>query len=283
MATRTTSAGPHDDYVLARTADEYGRRRARARMFEPDTARLLDRVGIAPGARCLDVGCGPGENMRLMAERVGPDGEVVGADVDVLLGAQAIEDLHAAGHRHCRFHALDAEYATAMPGARFDLVFARALLLHVRDEVAVLRRLWGSVAPGGHLVVQDFNITTSEVVPPLESATEVPGVALATFRAAGSDLDLGLRVPALFAEAGIGAPDEIDAVARIAPLPALAGLYEGVHHSILPAALALGVTTQPEADAWRDAFARETAGAERHTALWPLLIGVRKRKEVPAR
>jgi hypothetical protein len=48
-------------YVLARTADEYQRLRRQARMWEPETVRLLDRVGLGPGARRLDVGCGPGE------------------------------------------------------------------------------------------------------------------------------------------------------------------------------------------------------------------------------
>ena len=47
-------------YALPRSAEEYERLRAQARMWEPDTVRLLDAVGLGPGARCLDVGCGPG-------------------------------------------------------------------------------------------------------------------------------------------------------------------------------------------------------------------------------
>ena len=47
--------------------------------------------------------------MRLMAQRVGPAGEVVGVDVDAALGAQALDMLHAAGHRQCAFLPLDLE------------------------------------------------------------------------------------------------------------------------------------------------------------------------------
>src|SRR5690242_18482700 len=69
-------------YALGRTPQEYERLRAQARIWEDATGRLLDRVGLAPQARCLDAGCGPGETMRLMAHRVGPAGEVTGIDVD---------------------------------------------------------------------------------------------------------------------------------------------------------------------------------------------------------
>ena len=67
-----TTPPPTDGYALGRTPEEYERLRAQARVWEAATGRLLDRVGLAPGARCLDAGCGPGETMRLMAQRVGP-------------------------------------------------------------------------------------------------------------------------------------------------------------------------------------------------------------------
>src|SRR5690349_15474915 len=78
-------------YVMGRTPEEHERLRRQAEIWEPATARLLGRAGLEPGARCLDVGCGPGETMRLMAERAGPTGRVVGLDVDVPLGAVAAE------------------------------------------------------------------------------------------------------------------------------------------------------------------------------------------------
>ena len=267
--TLTTS----DDYVLGRSPEEYERLRAQACMWEPETAQLLDRAGLAPGARCLDAGCGPGEAMRLLAERVGPAGQVTGIDVDARLGAQALGMLQAAGHRQCLFAPVDVETETAVPGAPFDLVLARLLLIHVADPVAVLRRLWDLVAPGGHLIVQDYDLLTGEVVPALDSVEEFRRVALGTFWRAGRDLRLGLRLPELHAEAGLGAPDELEVAARVGLLPALAPLYEAVHRSLLPTALSLGVTTHARSDRWLETFARESAGAVGHAALWPLLIG----------
>ena len=147
----TSTATGHDDYVLGRTQEEYERLRAQARVWAQATGRLLDQVELARGARCLDAGCGPGETMRQLAQRVGPAGEVVGVDVDAALGAQSVDLLHAAGHRQCSFAPVDLERRDPIPGAPFDLVYARLLLFHVSDPVAVLRRLWDAVAPGGHL------------------------------------------------------------------------------------------------------------------------------------
>jgi ubiquinone/menaquinone biosynthesis C-methylase UbiE len=99
----TTPADTHDHYLLGRTPEEYERLRWQARIWEPATAELLDRAGLAPGARCLDVGCGPGETTRLLAERTGPSGRVLGVDVDARLGRDARARLHAAGHHQCEF------------------------------------------------------------------------------------------------------------------------------------------------------------------------------------
>jgi hypothetical protein len=216
--------------------------------------------------------------MRLMAERVGPRGHVAGIDVDTQAGGLAVASLHAIGHRQCSFAVHDVERDTAIPGGPYDLVLARLLLLHVEDETAVLRRLWDAVTPGGHLVVQEYDVLSGEVVPALESIAEFKRVVHGTLEAGGSDLQLGLRLASLFVAAGIGEPDGIDAAARIGPLAALAQLYEDIYRAVLPAALEHGLTTADRRDAWFDAFARDSAAHAGHTALWPLMIGTWKEK-----
>src|SRR3954447_9716142 len=112
------------EYSLQRSALEYDRLRAQARMWESAAEAVLDQVGLRPGATCLDAGCGPGETMRLMARRVGPDGAVTGIDVDAPLGALVEESLHADGHRRARFLAAELTGDAPVPGAPYDLVYA---------------------------------------------------------------------------------------------------------------------------------------------------------------
>jgi len=267
-----------DDYVLGRTPAEYERLRAQARIWEAATGRLLDQVELGPGARCLDAGCGPGETMRLLAQRVGPSGHVTGIDVDAPLGAQALSMLRAAGHHQCVFEPADVERPTPIAGAPFDLVYARLLLFHVSDPVAVLRRLWAWVAPGGHLIVQDYDLRTIAVVPALDTIDEFERVAIGAFSDAGCDVHVGHRLPLLFADAGLGAPDGTDVAGRVEPFATAGAMFAAVYRSILPVALSLGLTTEQDAARWLDECAADASAHGDHAALWPLMIGAYKRK-----
>ena len=276
--TATAIAPAHEQYVLGRSPEEYERLRAQARVWEAATGRLLDRVGLARGARCLDAGCGPGETMRLMAQRVGPAGRVCGVDVDADLGRQAESMLHAAGHRQCTFEAADLEVGTAITGAPFDLVYARLLLFHVGDPAAVLAHLWKAVAPGGVLVVHDYDLRTADVLPALPAIEEWRRIVLAAFSGAWRDIHTGHRLPLLFADAGLGVPDGTDVAGRLEPFSAAGGMFAAVFHSLLPAAESLGLTTAEDAARWHDDFARDMREHGDHAALWPLLIGAWKRR-----
>ena len=233
-----------DSYALGRTPEEYERLRAQARGWEAATGRLLDQVGLAPGASCLDAGCGPGETMRMMAQRVGPAGRVLGIDMDAPLGARPRRRCMSAGHRHCHFHAQDLTADEPIPGAPFDIVYARLLLFHLPQRVAVLARLWDAVAPGGHLAVQDYDLRSVSVLPALNSANELLRVVMGAFTAVGCDVYAGARLPQLFAQAGIGSPDGTDVAGRIEPLGLGRVLLEHSFRSVLPTALAHGITTE---------------------------------------
>jgi SAM-dependent methyltransferase len=281
-AMTTTQAEPRQHpYALVRTPEEYERLRRQARVWEPATGRLLDQVALAPGARCLDAGCGPGETMRLMAQRVGPAGRVVGLDVDAPLGARALEMLHGAGHRQCEFASVDLTADAPLPGAPFDLVYARLLLYHLPERVAVLGRLWDAVAPGGHLLVQDYDMRSLSVLPELASAEEARRVIIGAFTASGCDVHVGARLPQLFGQAGIGVPDGTDVAGRLEPLADAHGAVAGVFRSVLAAAIAHRVTTERQAGAWFEAIARDAERFGDHQVLWPLLIGAWKRKPAP--
>ena len=274
MTTTETATG----YALGRTPEEYERLRAQARVWEVATGRLLDHVGLAPGASCLDAGCGPGETMRLMAHRVGPEGRVAGIDVDESLGAMALAGLRSAGHGQCTFTGHDVTSAEPVPGGPYDLVFARLLLFHLPQRLAVLRRLWDAVAPGGHLVVQEYDLRTVSVLPSRTSVEEATRVVTGAFDALGCDFRLGARLPAAFADAGIGAPDGTDVAGRVEPLATGHRMLQATFRSVLPAAVAHGVTS--EAAAAETAAALAADGAE-HGALpmlWPLMIGAWKRR-----
>ena len=273
---------PDDLYALGRTPAEYERLRAQARVWEAATGRMFDQVALAPGATCLDAGCGPGETMRLMAQRVGTSGHVTGVDVDASLGGQAVAMLHDAGHRQCTFAPVDLTADEPVPGAPFDLVYARLLLYHLPERLAVLERLWDAVAPGGHLVVQDYDVISCGVLPALDSVDECLRVVSEAFSAAGCDIRVGAALPQLFAQAGIGAPDGTDVAGRLEPLVDFQRMFTGIMRSVLPTAIAHGITTEQRAAETLSEVAHDAERFPDRPALWPLLIGAWKRKPAAA-
>jgi 2-polyprenyl-3-methyl-5-hydroxy-6-metoxy-1,4-benzoquinol methylase len=266
------------EYALRRTPEEYARLRAQARMWEAATGRLLDRIGLAAGARCLDAGCGPGETMRLMAQRVGPDGRVTGIDVDAALAAQTEEALHEAGHRQCRTVVHDFTTGEPVPGGPYDLVLARLLLFHLPERAEVVRRLWAAVAPGGHLLLQDYNLSAADVEPALPSIRSAVELMIAMFESAGCNTRAGLALPSWMEEAGVGTPDGTDVAGFLETLGAGHAMLAGTFRSVLPAGLAHGVTTEAEAEAVLAEMAGDAARHHRYPMLWPLMIGAWKRR-----
>jgi SAM-dependent methyltransferase len=270
---------PQARYALGHSPEEYDRLRAQARGWEDATGRLLDRVGLGPGASCLDAGCGPGETMRLMAERAGPTGRVLGIDTDASLGAMALATLHEAGHRQCSFHTHDLTGGEPVPGAPFDLVYARLLLFHLPPRAGVLARLWDAVAPGGHLLVQDYDLRGLTTLPELDSVGELGRVITGVFQAMGADVHTGARLPQLFTQAGIGYPDGTAVAGRLEPLATGRAYLERTFRSVLPVALAYGITTSAGATKTLASLDRDAARFADSPLVWPLLIGAWKRKE----
>ena len=78
------SAGSQADpaYPPVRSREEYDRLGRQAAFLGGTTERLFHAAGLVPGMRVLDVGSGAGDVALLVADLVGPGGEVVGVDVD---------------------------------------------------------------------------------------------------------------------------------------------------------------------------------------------------------
>ena len=102
---------------------------------------------------------------------------------------------------------------------------------------------------------------------------------IGAFGAVGADVSAGARLPQLFAQAGVGAPDGTDVAGRLEPLASGRAILENTLRSLLPTALAHGVTTEPAAAQVLAAIDRDATRFPDSQVLWPLLIGGWKRKE----
>jgi len=125
-------------YIIHGGSPRRERLRVLARAVRPTTTALLDEAGVPRGAACLDVGCGGGDVTLELAERAGPEGRVVGVDLDEEALALARDEAEALG--------LDVEYRCADLlhddlGTGYDVVFVRFLLTHLAEPERACERL----------------------------------------------------------------------------------------------------------------------------------------------
>ncbi|MGP4111160.1 class I SAM-dependent methyltransferase [Streptomyces sp. 4N509B] len=133
---------------------ETERLRTNEAIWDPGTFERLERLGVAPGWHCLEVGAGSGSVARWLAERVGPSGRVTAADLQterLLPLAEELPWLEVVHHDLC---------SDELPEAAFDLVHARMLLQHLPDRPAALARLVRALRPGGVLFLEDTDSST---------------------------------------------------------------------------------------------------------------------------
>ena len=266
------------EYLMGRTSAEYQRLRAQSAVWEVSTVRALEAVGLQQGMNCLDVGCGPGEVMRLLGTRVGSAGHVTGLDIDLAIGEQALSILTATAGRQFSFYPVDLETATEFPNAPYDLVYARLVLIHLKDPVAVLRRLWACVKPGGTLLIQDYDMSFMHMYPTTWTFGEFQRVLLGTFEAGGKDYRIGSRMPRLFVDAGIGSPSGTDVYGIVETLQGIYPMLMAVYQSLLPIALKAGITNQEQSERFLKELPERANDGNYYTGGWPLMIATWKQK-----
>lgn len=265
-----------DGYVHARDAEEYLRLRNQAAMWQSATEAFLDKVGLKPGMSCLDVGSGPGSVMRLMADRVGPDGKVTGLEIDGKLGSQALADLKTEGGADFRIVEANMTEADEIEGAPFDLTYCRLFLMHMQDPVAALERMIAWTKPGGVVAAQEFDFGAIAIEPLCPAMGEFNRLFEGVFRGHGRNLRAGRQLPAQFEAAGIGTPDGTLAEVKYIPLSDMAAMLIGVYQGLFASAVDLGLADHARAEAFRQDMA-EAAADGRYYCLTPILIGAWKR------
>ena len=189
-------------YPLGSSAGESARLQRQADELAPDSAALLDRVGLRPGQSAIDLGCGPRGILDLLAGRVAPDGRVVGLDADPAHTAMAAAFVTDRKLSDVEIVTADARH-TGLPPGSFDLVHARTLLVNVPDPAEVMAEMVRLAKPGGQVAAAEPD-TEHVLCYPLHPAFDRIGeIFAAAFRRDGADPAIGRRVPELFRQAGL--------------------------------------------------------------------------------
>jgi SAM-dependent methyltransferase len=111
------------------------------------TVSRLSSLGDLTGRRCLELGAGNGSIAGWLADQAGPSGHVLATDINTR---------HIPADRGYRVvrHDLTRD---PVPNGPWDLIHARLVLRHVPGRHDILRRLAGALAPGGALVIEEWD------------------------------------------------------------------------------------------------------------------------------
>jgi len=118
----------------------------------PLDVALLDAVGLGPGARLLDVGCGRGDTTLDAARRIGPSGLALGVDASLDVLEHARRRAAQAGLAHVGFVHADAQTQRFAP-LRFDAIVSRRAHHVFADPDAGFANLLRALRSGGRLAV----------------------------------------------------------------------------------------------------------------------------------
>lgn len=172
--------------------------RCLAEMLDPMTRIRLARLGVADGWNCLEVGAGAGSVAGWLASRAAPSGQVLATDIKTshLTPAPA---LRVQQHDVVR---------DRLPENTFDLIYARLVLIHLPQRLAVLGKLVRALRPGGWLQLDEFDISYGPalLMPGTRARERYESFLAAKIRvmdAAGADGAWGQRAPQAMREAGL--------------------------------------------------------------------------------
>ena len=199
------------DYALGDLPSELERLRLQSGRLETMTRRFLGDAGIARGMRVLELGCGLGDLTKLVAEIIGPRGEIVTVDRSSIMLANARQSLQSAKLASLQF--IECDLASQIPefDRPFDALIGRLILTHLDNPSEILRRALRHVRPQGLIAFQEADCTLSdylmslhrEKLPLTHHVCEWIKLARGT---SSLSPDMGLRLYHVFKQAGLPAP-----------------------------------------------------------------------------
>lgn len=187
------------DYVFD-SADEYAKQRYRelSTLYDAQTIRHLERIGIESGWHCLEVGGGGGSIASWMCERVGNESRVLATDIEPrFLRSLSFNNLDV------RQHDIRVD---ALPEFKFNLAHARLVLMHLLGREIALQQMIDSLKPGGWIVVEEFDVLSifpDSSPQPWEEPMNISRAFYEVMTSRGIDMRYGRRLPQQLRKRGL--------------------------------------------------------------------------------
>lgn len=191
-------------YLLGHSPKETRRLRQQAKLWDPVSYALFDRLGIKKGTRILEVGPGAGSLHRELRRRArGPvDAVEMSATYCQNLARIAAQDGFGAGR------IWNCDLATAnLPRSTYDVIFVRWVFLFLPKPAERVAQLARALKPGGRLAIQDYFRETFQMIPTPPEWRDFVRADQAFFAKTGGCASLAGQLPEFMTQAGLTVTD----------------------------------------------------------------------------
>ena len=165
--------------------DERERLAGMERLWDGGTFALLERLGVGVGSRVAEVGAGGGSVVEWLADRVGPEGCVLAADVSMKFLEPLAGPVVQVSEHDIR--------AAPLPAGEYDVVHARLLVEHV--GTGALANMLAGVDAGGWLLIEDYDMGCRGWHPDEPAGDRVLDAVLDVMASMGFDGACGRKLP----------------------------------------------------------------------------------------
>jgi len=123
---------------------------------ETTTAQFTSQLGLKPGMKVLDIGCGTGGSAFYMARNFGADVHGVDLSTNMIGIAQDYRaEMEPEVKHRVQFYVEDAT-TMSYPANFYDVVYSRDTILHIDDKASLFAKFLKTLKPGGKLMISDY-------------------------------------------------------------------------------------------------------------------------------
>lgn len=150
---------------------------------------------------CLDVGCGGGDVTAEIAQLVGSTGHVLGVDLDRDKLVIARREAREKRLNNIEYQNLDVN--TLSFDSRFDLVYSRFLLTHLKNPHEIAQKILRSARLDGIIVIEDIDFSGYFCYPSYPAFDQYLAYYRQSVEKRGGDPDIGRKLPVMLQESGL--------------------------------------------------------------------------------